>query len=317
MSAIHSGKSIAIVGGNGFIGRNLTRYFVGKGYEVIVIGRNIESKSRIDNVSYFSIDIHHTKEVINALKGASIVVWLVHASVPSTLDESLIDDFMLNISPIIRFLEKAKDNKDLNKFIYFSSGGTVYGNPTSHTPMLESHPTVPISNYGISKLVAENYVSYLLKDSNVQSIIVRPANVYGPYQNLVKPQGVIGFAFKALFEDKPFDVYNNGMIIRDFLHISDLNDAIEHIIMHDSSSTTTEVFNLGSGVGMSIKDLLLEIEVVAGKTLMMNHKPSRSFDCDYNVLDFTKLNNHTGWKPKESLYNGLQDVWQWINKSSN
>ena len=101
-------SKIAIIGGNGFVGKNFTSYFSEMGYKVIVADHSIKKLATSHvNIEYCSVDIHHTNELINSIKDADYVLWLVHASVPSTNDDSLVDDFILNVSPIIKFLEKS------------------------------------------------------------------------------------------------------------------------------------------------------------------------------------------------------------------
>ncbi|RZK13586.1 MAG: NAD-dependent epimerase/dehydratase family protein, partial [Flavobacterium sp.] len=170
-------KTVAIVGGNGFIGKNLANYFVGNGYQVVIADRSVGGiKTENDSISYFSVDIHHTPELLGICKHADFVIWLVHASVPSTKDDSVVDDFMLNISPILKFLEKV-DSSSLSKFIYLSSGGTVYGNTVTNLPISETQDLNPISNYGLSKAIAENYIRYITKNKSFETVILRPSNV--------------------------------------------------------------------------------------------------------------------------------------------
>lgn len=307
------GQKVAIIGGNGFIGKNFTNFFVECNFEVKVIDRHIDTTIGLPNISSFSVDIHHTQELINILEDVEFIIWLVHASVPSTQDDSLVDDFSLNVSPIIKFLEKASKLRNLKKFIYLSSGGTVYGEAEGHFPIKEYHTQKPISNYGLSKSIAENYIEYLTTGSNFESVIFRPSNVFGRHQNLVKPQGIIGFAFKAIHDDKFLDLFDEGKVIRDFIYVLDVADAINKSLYLPLEIGLTRYYNIGSEEGLSIQEVLTKIENITGKKLNLNHKVSRKFDCSYNVLDISKAKKELGWDIKTKIDDGLLNVWDWIN----
>lgn len=309
--------NIAIIGGNGFIGKNFTKYFSERDFQVLCMDHNIKDNiSKNKNIIPISVDIHHTMELIESLKDAEIVIWLVHASVPSTKDESLVDDFLLNVAPIVKFLEKANHLPNLKKFIYLSSGGTVYGDTSTKTPIPEDTIQKPISNYGLSKSVAEKYIEYLTRNSPFESIIFRPSNVYGPYQNLIKPQGIIGFAFRAIRDQKTLDLYNEGRVIRDFIYVKDVAEAVEKALKENSNEGKTSIYNLGSNEGFTIKEIIRRIEEISNKKLVINNKSSRSFDCEYNVLDTKKIEKTLNWKKSTEIDDGLRNVWEWINNNN-
>ncbi|WP_278381276.1 NAD-dependent epimerase/dehydratase family protein [Chryseobacterium arthrosphaerae] len=308
-------QTVVIVGGNGFVGKNFTSYFADKGYNVIVADHSIKKIDKVNSdIDFVAVDIHHTKELLNIAEKADYVIWLVHASVPSTQDESLVDDFSLNVSPIVKFLEKAGSFINLKKFIYLSSGGTVYGDTLNHEPIKETHQQNPISNYGLSKSIAEKYIEYITKGKPFETVVLRPSNVYGPYQNLVKPQGIIGYALKSIKNNTTLDLYDDGRVIRDFIYVEDLADAVGKFFTNDSKPGEVSFYNVGSNEGYSIKDILNKIEKITEKKLQLNHKSSRNFDCEYNVLDTSKLNKDKSWSKETSIEDGLAKVWDWINK---
>lgn len=310
-------QTIAIIGGNGFVGKNFTSYFLDKGYKVIVADHSIKKlNSTHSDAEFVSVDIHHTRELLYLTEKTDYIIWLVHASVPSTQDDSLVDDFTLNVSPIIKFLEKAGNLKNLKKFIYLSSGGTVYGNTDEHLPISESHEQKPISNYGLSKSVAEKYIEYITDSKSFETIVLRPSNVYGPYQNLVKPQGIIGFAFKAIKNNLILDLYNEGKVIRDFIYVDDLANSVERFLNINVTAGNTSFYNVGSEEGISIKNILTKIEKITGEKLQLNLKTSRNFDCEYSVLNTSKIHQKTDWSKKTDLDEGLVKVWEWM-KSEN
>lgn len=307
---------VAIIGGNGFIGKNFTKYFCQRNFKVTVIDHSVKYTALKQDINYISLQIHHTNELVKAIGDCEYVVWLVHASVPSTKDDSLVDDFNLNVLPIIKFLEKIKECSSVKKFIYLSSGGTVYGDSVNRSPIDEMFYPKPISNYGQSKLIVEKYIEYLSREVQFETVILRPSNVYGEHQNLIKPQGIIGYAFKSIKNNESLDLYNGGVVIRDFIYVMDLASATYKILLQDFKSEKFRIFNVSSGQGFSIKQVLDKIEIISNSKLKLNHKSSRDFDCEYNVLDNSKLIKELGWSIETQLEVGLAKVWNWILKES-
>lgn len=307
---------VAIIGGLGFIGKNLTEYFCQRNFQVTVIDHSVKYTALKQGINYISLQTHHTSELVKAIGDSEYVIWLVHASVPSTKVDSLVDDFNLNVLPIIKFLEEFKKCSSVKKFIYMSSGGTIYGDNVNRLPINEMFTPKPISNYGHSKLIVEKYIEYLTKEVQFQTIILRPSNVYGEYQNLIKPQGIIGYAFKAIKNNELLELYNDGVVIRDFIYVMDLASATYKILLQDFTSEKLRIFNVSSGLGFSIKDVLNKIEMISNSKLKLNHKSSRDFDCEYNVLDNSKLSKELGWSIETQLEVGLVKVWNWILKES-
>lgn len=303
---------IAVVGGNGFIGKNLVSYFLERYYDVTVIDRSAKSIQNKEGLKNFATNIRSTSEILDVTKDADYIVWLVHASVPSTKDDSLVDDFLLNISPIVKFLEKADTLQKLKKFIYLSSGGTIYGNVSGEVSVPENHLQRPISGYGLSKSVAEKYIEFLGAGKNYETVILRPSNVYGPYQNLVKPQGIIGFAFKSIRDKTSLDLYDGGKVVRDFIFVDDVAAAVEKTLSAEQSAGKVSAYNIGSNEGHSIKEILDRIEKISGSQLQIVHKSSRNFDCAYNVLDSSAMQKDYGWQKSVPLDEGLKKVWDWI-----
>ncbi len=304
-------KNIAIIGGHGFIGKNLSAFFAKKAFNTSVIGRNSQNATFPVEITSIDADIQDTKKLLEATKNADVVIWLASSLVPGTHEASLELDFETNIKPVISFLENSAINT-LKKFIYLSSGGTVYGDTEQNMPIDENQSKAPISEYGLSKLVTENYIHFLTKQATFESFILRPSNVYGKYQNLQKPQGIIGFAFKSLIDDTSIDLYNDGKVIRDFVSVHDLAEAVLKCIEKPVQFAKVHTYNVGSGIPFSIKEIIDRISETASTKVKTNAKQSRSFDCAYNVLNIKKIEQELGWKPNVIIDQGLLEVWEWI-----
>jgi UDP-glucose 4-epimerase len=303
-------KSIALIGGGGFIGTNLTKFFADNGYNVLSIGRNLSNKFNFfsGNIQTKNIDVNNTFELIEALYLYENVVWLVNDLLPGSFVKSLKDDFDCNVSPLVNFLEKASDLNLLKKFVFISSGGVVYGNPDVNLPIKENSSRNPISTYGLSKLISEEYVSYITIKSPFNSIIFRPSNVYGKFQNFNKLQGIVGYAFNAMIKNSQLDLYGGGEVIRDFINVTDLALAIK-ISIENPDLEKVEVFNVGSQKGYSIFEIIKIIEEIGKTKILLNYKESREFDCNFNVLNIEKIQNKLDWNPSINIVDGLIDVW--------
>lgn len=308
-------KSVALVGGGGFIGTNFAKFFMQKAYNVLIIGRSLVGETENDNgkTVRITLDVNKTSKLVEALKGYENVIWLVNDLVPSASMDSLVDDYIFNVSPLINFLESINKLNDLKRFVFISSGGTIYGDSPDHILLKEDSHKSPISAYGLSKIISENYINFITKRSSFQSIILRPSNVYGNHQNLKKPQGIVGYAFDALLNNRTIDLYDEGRVIRDFIHVLDLAEAVKCCIESISESAKVVTYNVGSQEGYSIRKVLDLINEITREKIKTISKPARLFDCDFNVLDISKINSTLGWRPKIKIKEGLEQVWIWAN----
>lgn len=307
-------KKIGVIGAGGFIGTNLVDFLLTQGYTLVSLSNHFSQEKQHKNNLEIIADVNQTQDLVKLLKDCHVVIWLVNVSVPGS-NMSLTEEFDLNTKPLIKFLEKANELPVMQKFIYLSSGGTVYGNTEEHSPITEEHSKSPISAYGLSKLVTENYIEFFTQKNNFQSYILRPSNVYGKYQNLVKPQGIIGFAFKSVIQNTAIDLYDDGKVIRDFIFVKDLAEAISKCIEKIANKTKTNIYNVGSGIPYSIKEIIQKISLISKNEVQTIAKESRNFDCEYNVLDINKINRELGWSPSTKIEEGLAEVAEWINNS--
>ena len=201
-------KSIVLIGGSGFIGLNFANYFFSKNYRVRIICRNKFDMSRLisNNIEIHILDIKETHKLLDAISGFENIIWLANTLIPGIKIINETDAFNDNVLPIINFFKNNNDTVYFKKFIYISSGGTIYGNNESNSPSNETSKTDPISLYGKIKLQSENYIKYYSNTVKSDIYIIRPSNVYGIYQNFNKPQGIIGFLFKSIL--LPFTLKN-------------------------------------------------------------------------------------------------------------
>jgi UDP-glucose 4-epimerase len=308
-----------VLGGSGFLGSHVIRRLARRGHLIRVFGRQPQTFERnlgdVAGVSFCQGDVACPRDIEAALTSITHVVYLVAASVPATSMRDVSCDLRANVLPLIRFLETLAAHPTVQRLVYVSSGGTVYGNPEAPRPITESHPTSPISSYGLTKLIGEHYVRLCLRRSAVRAYVLRPSNAYGERQTPHPSQGVVGLFLRTLARAEPVTIYGNGATVRDYLYAGDLARAVE-LCLDDGAETAASpmTFNVGSGVGTSIADLIATMEEVVGARFSVRHEPDRGFDCTYNVLDSSHIREHLGWQAQVPLREGLLRTWAWLRR---
>ncbi len=299
-----------LIGGNGFIGTNLIYKLLEMEREVYCIDNYDSNTKNIQN-EYFSSyidDLSNTELLKELVDKSDIIIYLASSSnVRNSSKESLIE--LDNIECFINTLEIIKDYPD-KKVIYASSGGTVYGEPEK-IPVSEDHPLRPISPYGIGKLTMENFLKYYHSKYGVNYVICRYSNPYGKYQSPFSGVGVIN---KILYDyhsgNETNIVGNPDASIRDYIHISDLVEAT--VAVSENDNATNHVFNVGSGIGRSLTEIIQEIESVLGYKLKLNKNSFGIENVSKIVLDISKIENCVDWAPAVTLKDGIILNDQWI-----
>lgn len=301
-----------LIGGNGFIGINIIHKLLEKKRDVYCIDLYDSNTKNIEN-SHFKSYINDLKDV-NLLKDlvdkSDIIIYLASSSnVRSSSNISLVE--LDNIEGFINTIEIIKDFPD-KKIIYASSGGTVYGEP-EEIPVTEEHSLNPISPYGIGKVTSENFLKYYSSKYGIKYVICRYSNPYGTYQNPLSGVGVINKLLYDYHMGKETKIIGNPeSSIRDYIYISDLVDAT--IAVSENKISDNNVFNVGSGVGYSLLEIIDEIELSLDCKLKLSKNHFGNENVSRIVLDVTKIKNKVGWKSKISLKEGIRLHNEWIKK---
>jgi UDP-glucose 4-epimerase len=305
-------KRLLMVGGNGFIGRSLVDHIVRTGgRKIIITGRSNQAKWNLpDGVSYQKVSIDDLTVYETLLDWADEVVDFAYSSVPQTSFDDPIQDVLDNLPFNVGLLKLASE-RYLGKFIFISSGGTVYGPPVQ-LPISEDHPTNPVSPYGITKLAVEKYGLMYWRSRGLQFIAVRPANPYGPGQHGGRGQGFVATAMQQVLDGKQISIFGENGTIRDYIYVVDLAKGILAAL---DCAEAGSILNIGTGVGIDNRQMLDALSIVIGregKQLNITSAPGRSFDVSANILDSSRLQNISRWKPEVSLQNGLERTWDWV-----
>lgn len=306
--------SILIIGGAGFIGSNLTQLLSNHNYNITAVDQfAFEIQPDCKNVSFVQGNITDSNFLALLFRKSKfdIVIHLVSSLIPSSNYSDFNSSRDLNTFSSFELMRQMEEN-NVKKIIFFSSGGTVYGN-NKNDIIKEDSRLLPENYYGFSKLLIEEYIQLQFRLNKLKFVIVRPSNPYGNGQKTHSKQGIIAVAMWKLINNEALEIWGDGSVIRDYLHVSDLCMAIYAIIKNDSWN---KIYNIGSSEGVSINGIINIIEEVSQKKLIVNYLSSRAEDVPRNVLDTTKIKNDTDWTPKIELRNGLKGLWETLSQKN-
>lgn len=296
---------IIILGAAGFIGTNLALTLAKEKHNSItLVDQSLEYFNNdlklVDNIKFKQSDYSLNTDFRSLVKKNEIVYHLVSTNIPSTSGFNIPQELEANITVTAKLLD-ACVAEGVKKVIFMSSGGTVYGKQLE-CPLQEHVPALPISSYGLQKLTIENLLYMYNYMYNIDYRVIRLANPYGPYQ---RPNGKLGavttFTYKAI-KNEPIDLYGDGSVVRDFIYIQ---DAINAIITVAEGEDYHKIFNIGSGKGTSIKELLDLIESTLNIKLTIHHHKGRKVDVPVNYLDIKRYESRYGQLNKHSLQDGI------------
>ena len=301
---------VLVLGGNGFIGSHVVDDLLAAGHKVRVFDRSPERfRKPLKLVEYRPGSFDDTFLLAEALAGVDVVCHLISTTIPGTSNLDPVADVESNLVNTLHLLEQMK-NIGLRRILYLSSGGTVYGNPES-SPISEDHPLNPISSYGVVKLAIEKYLNMYWHLYGIQPVILRPSNPYGVRQGHTGVQGLIGTLLARAVAGEALEIWGDGSIIRDYLHVSDL----ARLCVTSLESEVCGVFNAGSGKGHSINEIIILVRNMIDEELKVTYREGRSFDVQEIVLDISHANTQFGWKPEISLVDGIRDQLRWMKPS--
>ncbi len=301
---------IIITGGAGFIGHHLALHLRDKGYEVLCID-NLSRASRSaltllksHEIPLIKMDVQDYDNLVRILSDHDIIV---HAAALIDVEESLLKPltYFENNALGTATLVKACVDNNVHRIIYLSSAA-VYGNPIS-LPIVETHPVDPISPYGLSKAMGEEVIRLYSRISDLDYVVLRLFNVYGPRQSHSSYAGVIARFAERIRAGRPPVIFGDGMQTRDFIHVRDVCIAIERAL---TTEHVNQVYNIGSGNPTRIIDLAKIMIKLSGLKLAPIHIPPRQGDIRHSYADITKAVKCLGFRPSIELEEGIRELFQ-------
>lgn len=302
--------NILLLGGNGFLGSHISDWLIKNNHYVRIIDKSAEKyRKPLKDIDYRYIDINYIPGVIEALDGIDMVFHLACSTVPSTSNVDILNDINQNLYSSIRFLDIFVKS-GLKNIIFFSTGGAIYGQPVT-IPIPETHPTEPVSSYGIVKLTLEKYLSVYENNFGINPLIIRPSNPYGPRQGHQAVQGVISTFLYKIKRNEELVIWGDGDSIRDYIYIDDFTNLTCQLAIKQERG----IFNIGSSVGFSINQILEIVKKVTGEKVIVKYLPQRNSDISKVILGTTKLSSVISPYDLIPLDEGVQRYWEWINHS--
>jgi len=308
--------NILVTGGAGFIGSNLVSDLVDKGFNVYVIDNlstgdieNIRELIESNKIEFYKGDIRDQELISKVVNSCDVVIHCAAIVSVQYSIENPVETNSVNIDGTVNLLNTAVNSKVKN-FIFISSC-SVYGNPL-YLPIDESHPLNPISPYAISKLSAEKYVSLYSRLYDLNSVILRLFNVYGPRQGVNPYSGVIVKFINRVKLRKPPIIFGDGLQTRDFIYVMDVAKAIELSIEFRGKG---EIFNIGSGKEITIKELaemIMDLFNVKYEPIFAEPRPG---DIKRSVANIHKAVRHLNFWPEIELKEGLAKTIQYYIKT--
>jgi UDP-glucose 4-epimerase len=302
---------VLVTGGAGFIGSHVADALIREGHEVHIIddlSTGVESNLNAA-ATFFKADIS-TSEAATILKEEKYEVIFHHAAqldVRKSVADPLFDA-RVNIMGSVNLLETGV-HAGLKKFIFASSGGTVYGEQ-DYFPADENHSLNPVSPYGVAKLTVEKYLYYYHVAFGLPYVNLRYANIYGPRQNPHGEAGVIAiFANKILAGGQPV-INGDGMQTRDYVMVEDVVKANLLALQYDKSGS----FNVGTGVETTVVELFDNINESLGNRVTRQHGPAKAGEQRRSVLSFARTQKELGWTPQWKVKEGLKKTMQWFEQ---
>ncbi|WP_460618456.1 NAD-dependent epimerase/dehydratase family protein [Hymenobacter ruber] len=300
-----------VIGGAGFIGRAVVDELLQQGRRVVVVGREATPAPALPaGVEYVANPTGNDDELLRrVLSKVNEVIDLAYATVPKTSFQDPVHDILVNLPTAVRLFELAA-SLPIRKFVWISSGGTVYGR-TKAPFLTEEHLTEPISPYGITKLAIEKYAHMYFESQGLPVVCVRPSNAFGEGQRTYSGQGFIATAIASILDGRELSLYGEEGTVRDYLYVQDVARGIVASLINGQPG---QVYNLGSGHGLTnrqVLDALAPLAASTGHAIKLRVLPVRPFDVPLNVLNSEKLTAHTQWHPQLDFAEGLARTWAW------
>lgn len=304
---------VLVTGGAGFIGSNVADGLLEKNYEVVIVDdlSNGRKENLPEEAKFYKCDIRDKKlySIFKEEKPDIVIHNAAQLSVRISVEDPLMDAD-INIMGGLNVIG-ACHRYNVDKIIFASSGGTVYGEQ-KYFPADEEHPTSPISPYGVAKLATENYLYYFYRSYSLKYISLRYANIYGPRQDPYGEAGVVAIFSSKILEGKNPTINGDGLQTRDYVYVGDVVD----INLKAIESDFTGPLNVGTGRETTVVELFNILKEVSGKDDIEEiHGPPKEGEQRRSQLSYKLAEKALGWQPRVSIEEGLNLTYGWFKKN--
>ncbi|PIR20636.1 MAG: epimerase [Deltaproteobacteria bacterium CG11_big_fil_rev_8_21_14_0_20_47_16] len=303
-------KDVLVTGGAGFIGSNLVRLLLSRGYAVRVLDNLTtgyqENLEGLQGVEFVKGDIMDAPLLQKMVQGTSVVFHMAAAvgNVRSLEDPHF--DANINVMGTLNVLEAAR--KTNVRKIVFSSSAAIFGEPVE-MPITEDHPVNPDSPYGVSKLAAEKYCLCYNRLYGMENVCLRYFNVYGQHQRYDAYGNVIPIFLTKLRRGEALTVYGDGEQTRDFINVKDI--AMANLLSAETPGASGPI-NIGTGSAITVNTLTQLIQKL-GKDGTVAYKPARAGEVLHSRANISKAQSMLNFQPSVHLAEGLKIHAEWLN----
>lgn len=298
-----------VIGGNGFLGSHIVDLLVELGHTVTVFDRFSSTKLAYSSLGVREVrgDFLDEHALSIALQGQDNVFHFLSMTTPATAHANPLLDVQANLTGSVRLMETAA-NLDVKQLFFASTGGAIYS-PGAQASFRESHPTHPVSPYGIVKLAIEHYLGFYRETRGLDYKILRISNPYGPRQRPDRPQGLIATALSHVARDLPVTRFGDGSMIRDYLYVDDMTRMIERVIVDQGHHST---YNIGSGSGHTVNQIFQSVQRVTGVELRIHEAEKPGSFTERSILDTTRFAKDFGQPNLTLLDDGIRKTWEYL-----
>ena len=298
-------RKILVLGGNGFLGRNLCRHLVEMGEDVYSFDMSLPEKES-PGIHYLEGDFFDDYTLKKIIDGMDVIYHAICTLNPGNSNEKCILGYERDFVQTAKLCSFIKDTDC--RMIFFSSGGTVYGNQIEQ-PIKETAVPVPINHYGNLKLCIENTIRTFNFQMKKNMLVARISNPYGPGQDYHKGVGFIDAAIKRTLKHETIEIWGDGNIVRDYIFIDDLCKMLYALIDYHGEF---EVFNLSSNTGTSQNDVVNILRQITSE-VAVNYLPARTVDAKKIVLENNRIRAICAF-PLVTPEEGIRRYYEYIQK---
>jgi UDP-glucose 4-epimerase len=300
---------ILVLGGSGFLGSHIVDKFLAEKHDVAVYDLYPERFRRSPaGIKFFTGDFGNVGALDELIgTGFDAVIHCVSTTTPKSSNESPEFDIQSNVIGTLYLLDICVKHK-VGKLVFMSSGGTVYGDIGDLAMVDETHAVRPMCSYGVSKLTIEHYLDVYRHLRGLDYVALRLSNPYGERQSPLRALGALTVFLHRALKRQSIEIWGDGTVTRDFIYVGDVATAVYLATVKPISG----VFNVGTGTGLSLRDILVQITTAVGRVPSVDWMASRSFDVPRIVLDASKLVKSTEWKCLTSLNDGVAITADWL-----
>jgi UDP-glucose 4-epimerase len=314
-------RRVLVTGGAGFIGSHVADRYLAEGCEVTVLDDlSTGKRDRVPEGAEF-VQLELNSDEIDSVFERGRFDLVNHHAAQMDVRVSVAEparDARTNVLGLLNVLECARRH-ETRRVVYISSGGVVYGEPAV-IPTPEDHPLRPLSPYGVTKLVGEQYLHYYAHVHGLDYAALRYSNVYGPRQEPHGEAGVIAIFAARILEGKPITIFGDGRQERDYVHVADVVEAnwrSSTRLLPAPDTIAARAWNIGTGRGTSVGELADLLMAGAGREVDRAFEAARAGELERSVLDTAKAERELEWRPTVPLRDGLEQTMRYIEREIN